>query len=81
MLFSRLLIFKKGQYNNTTTKSQVFLSTLLLYFIYSPIKLKQVLREPKLRLQQNRVIGFDDFFVPVFEREARVEYFITFNDI
>ena len=75
MLFSiraLLLIFKEKD-NTTLQKSQVFLSTLLLYFIYSLIKLKQVLGEPKVRLQQNRVVGFDDFFVPVFECGARVK--------
>ena len=74
MLFSiLLLIFKEKDNTTLLQKSQVFLSTLLLYFIYSLIKLKQVLREPKVRLQQNRVVGFDDFFVPVFECGARVK--------
>ena len=74
MLFSiLLLIFKEKDNTTLLQKSQVFLSTLLLYFIYSLVKLKQVLREPKVRLQQNRVIGFDDFFVPVFECGARVK--------
>ena len=74
MLFSiLLLIFKEKDNTTLLQKSQVFLSTLLLYFIYSLIKLKQVLGEPKVRLQQNRVIGFDDFFVPVFECGARVK--------
>ena len=74
MLFSiLLLIFKEKDNTTLLQKSQVFLSTLLLYFIYSLIKLKQVLGEPKVRLQQNRVVGFDDFFVPVFECGARVK--------